>query len=344
MSAPPVEGWLRLKRRAAVLAQPLTAYLEITYRCNWRCVFCYNPRHGDHAPLAFADWTAVMDDLRQLGTLALVLTGGEPLVHPEFLALARAARERGFAVRVFTNGSLVSEEMASALAELDLVGVEMSLHGACAATHDRATDRAGSFDAMVAGVKRLKARGVPLLLKTPLTNLNEGELEGMIALADGLGVAHQVDGNMTPRDDGDRGPLAYRASAEGLERMYRKVAALGRLPASDREAGGMNCGLGRLTLAVDPEGNVYPCLQWKKTALGNVRETPLREMWHASPRRAQAAQVARDANEVLLSMGEAVATFPFCPALALERTGDPLRPDERHVLEAEIVHRLRAQA
>jgi len=46
----------------------------------------------------------------------------------------------------------------------------------------------------------------------------------------------------------------------------------------------------------------------------------------------------------MLSLGEAVASFPFCPALALERTGDPLQADERHRLEAEIVHRLRAQA
>ena len=51
MSAAPAEAWLRLKRRAVQLAQPLTAYLELTYRCNWRCVFCYNPRHGDLQPL-----------------------------------------------------------------------------------------------------------------------------------------------------------------------------------------------------------------------------------------------------------------------------------------------------
>jgi MoaA/NifB/PqqE/SkfB family radical SAM enzyme len=344
MSVAPAEGWLRLKRRAVELAQPLTAYLELTYRCNWRCVFCYNPRHGDLRPLSLADWTAVLDDLRELGTLGIVLTGGEPLAHPEFLEIARAARARGFAVRLFTNGSLVTEAMADALAGLDLVGVEMSLHGATPATHDRTTGRVGSFAAMLEGLERLRARGVSLLLKTPLTHINEDELDGMVALAERLSLPHQVDGNMTPRDDGDKGPLQYRASAEGIERMYRKVAALGRLPESTRSAGGVNCGLGRLTLAVDPEGNVYPCLQWKKTSLGNVRVTRLVELWRGSPVRAQAADVALAANDAVMAMGEAVARFPFCPALALERTGDPLRPDERHVLEAEIAHRHRAPA
>jgi MoaA/NifB/PqqE/SkfB family radical SAM enzyme len=149
---------------------------------------------------------------------------------------------------------------------------------------------------------------------------------------------------MTPRDDGDKGPLQYRASPAAIERMYRKVAAIGRLPQSSRNEGGVNCGLGRLTLAVDPEGNVYPCLQWKKSALGNVREMRLKELWRTAPLRRQAADVARAANGAMLALGPAAASFPFCPALALERTGDALRPDERHMLEAEIAHRLRAQA
>ncbi len=344
MSSSQGEPWLRAKRRALSLAQPLNGYLELTYRCNWRCVFCYNPRHNDLRPLSFDEWREVLDDLRELGTLALVLTGGEPLAHPDFLRIARAARERGFAVRLFTNGSLVSEEVADALAGLDLVGVEMSLHGARADTHDRTTERPGSFVAMFAGLERLQKRGVPLLLKTPLTHINEDEFDGMIALAEGLGIPHQVDCGMTPRDDGDQSPLQYQASQAGIERMYRKVAALGRLPGTARVAGGVNCGLGRLTVAVDPEGNVYPCLQWKKTSLGNVRETRLRVLWRTAPLRQQAADTARAANTAMLAQGEALSSFPFCPALALERTGDPLRADEQHVLEAEIVHRLRAQA
>jgi len=210
--------------------------------------------------------------------------------------------------------------------------------------HDRATQRAGSLDAMLKGLARLRERGVPVLLKTPLTRLNEHELDAMVALTSRLGAPHVIDGNMTPRDDGDQGPLEYRASAEGIERMFRKVSELGRLPEAVRSAGGVNCGLGRLTVAVDPEGNVYPCLQWKKQALGNVRVTRLSELWRTSPVREQAADAARAANDVLLDQPEAVARFPFCPALAFERTGDPLVPDERHVLEAEIVHRLRPQA
>jgi MoaA/NifB/PqqE/SkfB family radical SAM enzyme len=341
--APAVTGWLRLKQRALGLAQPLSAHLELTYRCNWRCVFCYNPRHHDQRGLTGAEWIAVLDDLRALGTLSVALTGGEALLHPEFLAIARAARDRSLAVRIFTNGTRVDDAMADALAALDPMGVELSLHGATAETHDRTTGRPGSFAALLEALTRLRRRGLPLLVKTPVTRLNEHELDAIVELADRLEVPHKLDAALTPRDDGDLGPLAYRASPAAVERMYRLVAERGHLPCVDREPGMVNCGLGRITLAVDPEGNVYPCLQWKSSSVGNVRRTPLRELWRDSLERQEAARVALAANEAMRERGGAVSSFPFCPALAFQNTCDPLRPDPFHVEQAETVARLRAR-
>ena len=141
----------RLKQVIRERAQPLSASLELTYRCNWRCVFCYNPRHHDRRGLSGAEWLAVLDGLRELGTLYLTLTGGEPLTHPEFLAIARGARQRAFALRIFTNGALVTDAMADEIAALRPMAVEMSLHGEKAETHDRATATPGSSTRCSAG-------------------------------------------------------------------------------------------------------------------------------------------------------------------------------------------------
>jgi MoaA/NifB/PqqE/SkfB family radical SAM enzyme len=81
-----------LKQRALDRAQPLGAHLELTYRCTWRCVFCYNPRHHDPRGLTGAEWVAVLDELRALGTLSVTLTGGDPLTRPDFFEIAAAAR------------------------------------------------------------------------------------------------------------------------------------------------------------------------------------------------------------------------------------------------------------
>jgi MoaA/NifB/PqqE/SkfB family radical SAM enzyme len=333
----------RLKQAALQRAQPLSASLELTYRCNWRCVFCYNPRHHDRRALSVAEWGLVLDDLRTLGTLYVALTGGEPLAHPAFLAIARAVRERAFALRILTNGALITGPLADEIAALRPLAVELSLHGATAPTHDRATATPGSFDAMLRGLDRLLGRGVGVVLKTPLTCLNETELAGMRRLADERCVPWRVDPVLTPRDDGDPGPLAYRASAEAAERVFRELAALGLLPREERTEGGTNCGLGRTTVAVDPEGNVFPCLQWRRAPVGNVRETRLRDMWAGSAERLRAAEVALAANDRLVEAGGALASFPFCPALALQHTGDPLRPDGAHRAQAEAAERVRLE-
>jgi MoaA/NifB/PqqE/SkfB family radical SAM enzyme len=331
----------RLKKIAMDRAQPLAASLELTYRCNWRCVFCYNPRHHDKRGLSAAEWLDVLDELRALGTLYVGLTGGEPLTHPEFFVIARGVRERAFALRILSNGALVTEKAADEIAVLSPMAVEMSLHGSRAETHDRATGMPGSFDAMLRGLDRLAGRGVSVVLKTPLTRLCEEEIEPMHALAEVRGVPWRVDPVLTPRDDGDPGPLAYRASPQAVERVYRRLAAHGQLPHEERLKGGVNCGLGRTTIAIDPEGNVFPCIQWRMTPMGNVRETRLRELWPTAEGRREAAAVARAANDTLVAAGGAVAGFSFCPALAQQTSDDPLQLDEHHRAQTETAERIR---
>lgn len=337
-----MDGSLRFKQRALALAQPLAAHLELTYRCNWRCVFCYNPRHFDKKRMSAAEWSVVLDDLRELGTLTLMLTGGEPMTHPEFFEIARQARRRAFALRIFTNGTLIDEEAADAVAALRPMGVEMSIHGADAEVHDRTTATPGSFDRMLHGLDLLKARGVPLHLKTPLTKWNEHQIDGIIALGARLGVPLAIDPTLTQRDDGDHSPLGYSASPAAIRRLMEMPEIAAANSPVERRKGSANCGLGRITLAVDPEGNVFPCLQWRQTSLGNVRQTRLRDLWHGSPERLAAADVAVAANDRLLEMGPALSSFPFCPALAYQQTGDPTLPDERTAARAEFAAEIRA--
>lgn len=326
-------------------AQPLNVLLELTYACNWRCVFCYNPRHFDRKRMSAEEWSVVLDDLRELGSLNLVLSGGEPLAHPEFFQIAEAARARAFAIRIFTNGSLIDDATAARIAPLRPLAVEISLHGATADVHDATTGKRGSFEALVRGVEALKNHGVRVTIKTPVTKINEHQFEDIARLVHSWGLEYRFDATMTPRDDGDASPLQYRVSPETLRKLTEVAAATGSLATMNRVEGGFNCGLGRLTMAIDPEGNVFPCPQWRHRAMGNVRETPLREMWPNSLVRIEAAKVARDANDRLVEMGGAAAEFSFCPALAYEQTGDPLTPDaaflERAAIAAEVRDALR---
>ena len=82
-----------------------SAMLELTYRCNLDCWFCYNDLSLQGRPMERDDWLRVVDELAALGTLNLVLTGGEPLANPWFWDIGARARELGFATRVKSTGT-----------------------------------------------------------------------------------------------------------------------------------------------------------------------------------------------------------------------------------------------
>jgi MoaA/NifB/PqqE/SkfB family radical SAM enzyme len=340
MTAASDDGYLAFKLRAQQHAIPISAHLELTYACACRCVFCCNSRHRDDpGALRFDDWLRVLDELRALGTLTLTFSGGDPLEHPRFFELARAARERAFAIRVFTSGVHVDRASADALAALRPLSVEMSLHGPTAAIHDAATRLPGSYDHVWAAVAALQERNVPLQLKTPLTSLNEEHADALADLAAVRGVPLRVDPALTPRDDGGRQPLRFEPSRHGIERLMRRLAGEGRVPTRpSRAPGAVNCGVGRTTLLIDPYGRVYPCVQWRTTALGDLRTQPLARIWRDSPERAEVARVATEANAMLQRLGGPLSRYHFCPGVALQLSGDPLRPDAlflRNALAAE---------
>jgi MoaA/NifB/PqqE/SkfB family radical SAM enzyme len=183
---------------------------------------------------------------------------------------------------------------------------------------------------------------VNVVLKSPVTKLNLPEVESMVSLAATRGLNLKLDGTITPKDDGDLSPLDYMVEPGQVETMMKRLEASGQLPGRvERERDGVNCGLGRITLAVDPEGNVYPCLQWRRSALGNVRERRLTEMWHGSPVRLESAEAGDLANRKLFEVGGPVSAFPFCPALADQMAGDPTAITARHEVHAKVASLLR---
>lgn len=328
-----------------------SALLELTYRCNLDCVFCYNDVGLAGRPLDRARWLALLDELAEGGVLHLTLSGGEPLAHPDFFAIGAGARERGFVVRVKSNGHALRGAIARRLAEeVDPYLVEVSLHGATAATHDRQTRVPGSFERLVENLRGLGELGLRFQINSTLTRWNEGEIEAMFELADRLGGRLQFDPEVTPKDDGDRSPLALSASLEGLRRLYEVEAArIGLGPGTGGTEGqgaqaptarasadvpvvvrqgdalgtgaapGKHCGAGSSNLCIDPFGNVYPCVQWRRP-VGNLYDQSLAEIWARST---GLARVRALSGEIAAKLaGEEPALLNFCPGSAEMATGD----------------------
>lgn len=322
----------------------LSVMLELTYRCNLDCTFCYNDLGVRGRQVETADYLRLLDEMAALQVLNVTLTGGEPLASAAFWPVGRRARELGFLVRVKSNGHALRRPVARRLRdEVDPYLVEVSLHGSRAATHDRQTRVAGSFERLVENLGVLREEGLRVKINCTLTRWNQDELEEMFALADSLEVPLTVDPMVTPRDDGDRGPLELSASDDAVRRLLdlvhaRAAAAVARGEAPEAEIGRHNdiepppgagrttttksCGAGAATVTIDPFGNVYPCVQWRRS-VGNVHVTSLGEIWLGG-RLGEVRDINRRAGEMLESLGPRGRQIGFCLGMAEELAGDPL--------------------
>jgi MoaA/NifB/PqqE/SkfB family radical SAM enzyme len=337
--------------------------LELTYRCNLDCFFCYNDVALQGVPLSRDDYFRLFDELRAMEVLNLTLSGGEPLAHPDFLALGARARELGFVVRVKSNGHALRGELARRLRdEVDPFLIEVSLHGATAATHDRQTRVPGSHDRLLANLAELRALGLRVKLNSTLTAWNEGEIEAMFAVADALGLPLQVDPEVTPRDDGAREPLQVAPTPEGVLRLFRLQFERGRAATAAEGAGNArpvevarggddgtvptpvhkHCGAGSSGLAIDPSGNVYPCVQWRRP-VGNLHGRTLREIWSGAGPLAEVRDLTVRVKEELGRQGAGAHLLNFCPGSAATQTGSPLALYPAAVQRRELLEQVMAE-
>ncbi|HWN44406.1 MAG TPA: radical SAM protein [Thermoanaerobaculia bacterium] len=315
--------------------------VELTYRCNLDCFFCYNDLGLRGEPLSTEQYLRFFEDLADLQVLNLTLSGGEPLAHPDFLKLGARARELGFVVRVKSNGHALRGEMARRVRdEVDPFLIEVSLHGATAATHDLQTRVPGSFERLLANLREVLDLGMRVKINSTLTRWNEDETEGMLDLAASLGLPIQIDPEVTPKDDGDREPLSIAPSREGVRRLFdlqmaRAVSVArgaddGTLPAPVEK----HCGAGSAGVAVDPFGNVYPCVQWRR-AVGNLHRQSIGEIWTGSAGLQEVRGLTAEAKLRVDAFGPSGGFLNFCPGSAAVRTGDPLNVYPEAVLRME---------
>ena len=319
--------------------------LELTYRCNLDCFFCYNDLGLRGTPLTFQHYETLLRDLASMNVLTLVLSGGEPLAHPDFFRIGALARELGFVVRVKSNGHALRGELARRLRdEVDPFVVEVSLHGANAATHDRQTRVAGSFDRLLPNIAELKALGIHVKVNSTLTRWNEDEIAEMFALTDSLGVPLRFDLQVSPRDDGDRTPLTIAPTRAGIERLMRVSDARSGGPAPMQPAidddmpapsTDKHCGAGSAGIAIDPYGNVYPCVQWRR-AVANLHEQSILEIWGVN-------EGLEEIRRTTVAVRGMVAAHPngkllnFCPGLAEVMTGSAMKVPREVEEQAEVV-------
>ena len=259
-------------RRAAMARQPANGTFELTSRCNLSCRMCYI-RHaaGDRTRMAnelpAAVWLELARQAKDNGMVLLLLTGGEIFLRRDFFELYEPLTRMGLILTLFSNGTLITPEIAARLAQAPPSRTEITLYGATAATYEAITGVAGSYAACCAGIEALVSRRVPLGLKTTITRHNVHELEAMRQLAHDWGVPFSGAWMLSERPDGGgsdadncRLPARESVALEAADRASANElmeAALREPPADN--AGNFYCHAGKSAFVVNPTGAMNAC-------------------------------------------------------------------------------------
>ncbi len=175
-------------------AYPLKSiYFYLTDECNLRCRHCWitpkfttDPHSGSSLPVSLLE--SIIQQAKPLGVTGVKLTGGEPLLHPDFLEIIGIVRSHELGLVVETNGLLVTPDLADAIAQCNNLEISLSLDGTNAETHDAIRGVKGSFDGALRGIRALVETGLKPQIIMTLMKRNQSQVAEMVQLAESIGA------------------------------------------------------------------------------------------------------------------------------------------------------------
>jgi radical SAM protein with 4Fe4S-binding SPASM domain len=277
---------------------------HLTERCNLSCSHCYQTG-GRVEELSLAEIREVLDEATEMlrgwsaayqltFSPSLNVTGGEPLLRKDLFEILHEMRSRDFAIYLLTNGTLIDNEKAMALADLGVRGVQVSIEGP-REIHDSIRGK-GSFRSACRGVSCLVAAGLQVTLNATLSELNADKFREMVTIASDLGAQRLGFSRLVPSGRG-LGLVDQMIDCNRLREIYQAIFSLptngveivtGDPVASQMRDGAATedcgtvptggCAAGVSGLTILPDGTVTPCRRLM-IPIGNVREDSLREIW-----------------------------------------------------------------
>jgi radical SAM protein with 4Fe4S-binding SPASM domain len=303
---------------------PSSVLVEVCYSCNEKCVHCCLDNHS-RPGLTLEQYNQLFDQMVEAGTFYVILTGGEPFVRPDFMKIVKAARKRRLSVTIFTNATLITEQQIIELRSLYVDEIHVSIYSSDAATHDNITRMPGSFAKSIATIKKMLSAGIKVRIKCPLMNITADGVNDIKRLAKDLGINAQYSMVITARNNGDSNTHQYRLTPDQLQTVLSDpdIISQGDKPIYFRENENcIPCDVAFNGGAIDPDGNVYVCNQWRIIG-GNILAQSLKQIWRESPTFKRLREIRlRDLKECIHC--ELFQYCTRCPGLAYLEDGNIL--------------------
>lgn len=266
--------------------------VEITQKCNERCVHCYIPHENKNAIMSEKDFYDIVDACSEMGTVVnFRITGGECMSHPSFKSFIRYVKEKKFSLSLLTNLTLLDDDTINILKKGLLSHVQVSMFSLNPEIHDKITKVSGSLEKTLKNIEKLEKAGIPVAIATQAMEVNKESIEGLYEYANKHGFELRCDWTIIAKEDRDKGNLSYRICdlsnykslcktrlkyVEGYKDELHKV--LSKPPKSECSPL-CNAGIGGLYVGTNLK--VYSCPGWD-LAVGDLKKESLSDIWNNS--------------------------------------------------------------
>lgn len=264
--------------------------IEVTSRCNERCIHCYIPcsEKDEEHMISKEDCLKIIDQFSSMGGLLISFTGGEVLLHKEIIEIIEYARYKDLEVVLQSNLMSLTDNQVKSLKELNLARVQVSLYSMDPKIHDQITMIKGSFNKTLSAIEKLHNAKVPLWIAFPIMKANKNCYRDIRHYANAIGATLMVDLIIMARSDNSTDNLSHRLNLSEvgtvIQDMFSSDTSL--IETDNTEKDNRNdeplCGAGTSVLYIRSNGDVIPCVSWNSMKAGNIYETSLSQIWNHS--------------------------------------------------------------
>ena len=261
---------------------PLHIQIELTTRCNHNCVHCIRQRNIEKE-LKSPEIKRMLCELKDSGCMQLTFTGGEPLFRKDFFEICDYAKERGFILRLFTNGTLINNSNIEKLKKIKFKEISLPLFSVNEEVHDSITRTPGSLRKALEAIELLEMNGIPFCISSVIMKHNVHELAGLKKQAKIRRWRFSCSATIYPAYGGSRSPLSNRVTDEDVyflkERRLLVRAGFRSIRSKISELeyfyqGNLHC-------YISADGKVFPHATVRLPA-GDIRRESFREIWENS--------------------------------------------------------------